>query len=304
MKTDLFISYAWTSDTHREWVRLFASQLHLIGYTVKIDEAVDYGSSLSGFMKEVINSAHVLLIVDENYIERANNKPESGVGIETKWISEVFHQKPASWLSVVFVRNPERKLPDWLKNHNPKGFDFNSQPDKNEFPGATQINSVWRWIEGLPADTSHATPLSVLRKRTARLEYIDLLRDPGNYTNPALNGIETFRYRNHSAYTIGNGEYQFKIAFSGCSPISIYLYTDGGLKAVGLITDPDFDPATVESFLTEGRTITPKVGQKAVLLNNYGALCIITINEVQEEVNTKEYTPGHVTFSYEILTTY
>ena len=62
MKTDLFISYAWTSDSHREWVRLLASHLDLIGYTVKIDEAVRYGSSLSGFMREVIETDHVLLL--------------------------------------------------------------------------------------------------------------------------------------------------------------------------------------------------------------------------------------------------
>ena len=77
MKTDLFISYAWTSDVHREWVRLIASHLDLIGYTVKIDESVKYGSSLSGFMREVIETDHVLLIVDDNYVERANNKPNS-----------------------------------------------------------------------------------------------------------------------------------------------------------------------------------------------------------------------------------
>src|ERR1043165_2356884 len=118
MSADLFISYAWTSSAHREWVRLLASHLHLLGYVVKVDEAVNYGSSLSGFMREVVDSAHVLLIVDENYVERANNLPESGVGIETKWISGVFNEKPANWLSVVFVRNPDRKLPAWLAAHN------------------------------------------------------------------------------------------------------------------------------------------------------------------------------------------
>ncbi|MCA6969807.1 toll/interleukin-1 receptor domain-containing protein [Pectobacterium carotovorum] len=301
MKTDLFISYAWTSNTHREWVHLFASQLHLAGYVVKIDEAVDYGSSLNGFMQEVIEASHVLLIIDENYVERANNNPDSGVGIETKWISEVFANKSAKWLSVIFVQNPERKLPNWLNEHNPKGFDFNSNSDRNEFPGSIQIDAIWRWIEGLPADKSHAIPLSVLRKRAARLERIDTLRDPANYTNPALNGRETFCYRHHAHYTVGNGEYQFKIAFSGCSQNSVHLYIDGGLKAVGLITAPDFDPLTVESFLTSARDVSPIVGQKAVLLNSDGALCVITIDEVQREINTKEYVPEHVTFSYEIL---
>jgi hypothetical protein len=301
MKGDLFISYAWTSLAHREWVRLLASHLHLIGYVVKIDEAVDYGSSLSGFMREVAEVAHVLLIVDENYVDRANNIPESGVGIETEWISGVFKDKPATWLSVVFVRNPKRKLPNWLIDHNPKGFDFNANPEKNEFPGAVQINEIWRWIEGLPADKSHAVPLSLVRKRASRLESIDARRDPAHYANPSLNGRVTFRHNDHAHYTVGHGEYEFKINFSGCSNNSVYVYTDSGLKGVGLITASNFDPSTVESFLTPGRTVTPVVGQKVILLNSHGALCVITIDEVQREVNTTEYVPGHVTFTYEIL---
>lgn len=304
MKTDLFISYAWTSDIHREWVRLIASHLDHIGYIVKIDESVKYGSSLNGFMQEVIETDHVLLIVDENYVERANNKPDSGVGIENKWISEAFITKPPSWLSVIFVRNPERKLPGWLNEHNPKGFDFNSEPGKNVFPGSIQIDSIWRWIEGLPANKKHVIPLSVHRQRATRLERLDILRDPAHYTNPALNGCEVFRFRDYTNYTVGNSEYQFKIAFSGCSQNSVYVYIDAGLKDVGLITVPDFDPLTVDSFLTPGRVISPMVGQKVVLLNSIGALCIITINEVQCEINSKDYIPAHVKFSYEILEKY
>lgn len=304
MSADLFISYAWTSTAHREWVRLLASQLHLIGYVVKIDEAVDYGSSLSGFMREVTEAAHALLIVDENYVDRANNKPESGVGIESKWISEAFMGKPAAWLSVVFVRNPDRILPNWLNDHNPKGFDFNSSPESNEFPGAVQIEEVWRWIEGLPADKTHAVPLSLIRKRAARIERIDARRDPALYANPAPNGRVTFRHNDYAHYTIGHGEYEFKISFSGCSLDSVYIYIDSGLKAIGLINSPNFDPLTVESFLTPGRVIAPIVGQRAVLLNSHGALCVIAIDEVQREVNTKEYVPEHVTFSYEILVTH
>ena len=197
MSADLFISYAWTSTCHREWVRLLASHLHLIGYDVKIDETVDYGSSLHGFMREVTEAAHILLIVDENYVTRANNRPESGVGIETKWISGAFMGKPATWLSVVFVRNPKRLLPSWLLEHNPKGFDFNSTRENNEFPGSLQIDEVWRWVEGLPANRTHAIPLSLVRKRAARLERVDARRDPALYANPALSGRVTFRYKDH-----------------------------------------------------------------------------------------------------------
>ncbi|MBV4365947.1 toll/interleukin-1 receptor domain-containing protein [Erwinia phyllosphaerae] len=304
MKTDLFISYAWTSEAHREWVRLLASHLDLIGYTVKIDEGVDYGSSLNGFMQDIIETAHVLLIVDENYVERVNNKPDSGVGIENKWIREAYISKPPTWLSVVFVQNTERKLPDWLNKHNPKGFDFNSNSDKNEFPGSIQVDAIWRWIEGLPADRKHAIPLSVYHQRTARLERVDIFNDPTHYANPALNGSELFRFKDHVHYTVGNGDYQFKIVFSGCSENSVYLYREGGLKAVGLITVPDFDPLTVDSFLTPGRFVSLIIGQKAVLLNSKGVLCVIKIDEVQQEVNSKVYIPAHVKFSYEILEGY
>lgn len=301
MNADLFISYAWTSSEHREWVRLLASQLHLLGYNVKIDETVDYGSSLSGFMQEVTDASHVLLIVDENYVDRADNKPESGVGIETKWISSVFKDKPASWLSVVFVRNPERKMPAWLIDQNPKGFNFNSKPDKNEFPGAVQIDDIWRWIEGLPADKINAVPLAEVRKRTARIERINAQREPANYVSPALKGRVTFRHRDNRDFTVGHGEYEFKINFSGKGSDSVYVYIDSGLKAVGLITASIYDPLTVESFLTPARTAEPIVGQSVVLMNSHGALCIITIDEVQPEVNATDYIPEHVTFSYEVV---
>lgn len=301
MNEDLFISYAWTSPEHREWVRLLASQLHLLGYNVKIDEAVDYGSSLSGFMQEVIDATHVLLIIDENYVERANSKPESGVGIETEWISGTYKNKPATWLSVIFVRNSKHKMPAWLASHNPKGFNFNSHPDKNEFPGAAQIDELWRWIEGLPADKTSAIPLAEIRQRAARIERIDAQRDPANYANPALRGRVTFRHGDHRDYTIGHGEYEFKLNFSNHGPNSVYVYIDSGLKAIGLMTVPIYDPLTVESFLTPARTAQPKVGQSVVLMNLHGTLCVITIDEVQDEVNASEYIPAHVTFSYEVL---
>lgn len=301
MSADLFISYAWTSDEHREWVRLLASQLHQLGYVVQIDEAVDYGASLSGFMREVIDARHVLLVVDENYVERADHMPTSGVGIETKWISEVHADKPTTWLSALWVRNPKRQLPSWLNGVDPKGFDFNAKIDDNNFPGATQLNEIWRWIEGLPVSTADAIPLAEMRRRAARLERIDVLRDPGQYASPSLSGTATFRHGDHREYTIGYGEYEFKAQFSSRGQDSVYVYSDGGLKALGLITSGTYDPADVESFLRPARTAEPLVGQMVVLLNATGALCVLTIDEVQDEVNDEAYTPAHVTFSWDVL---
>lgn len=300
--TDLFISYAWTSTAHREWVRLLASQLHLLGYHVRIDEQVDYGSSLSGFMQEVTNATHVLLIVDENYVLRADTMPDSGVGIENRWISGAFTSKPRGWLSVVFVRNPLLKVPAWLSDNSPKGFNFNSTPEDNVFPGSVQIDEIWRWVEGLPAFRGNATSLAEVRRRAARMERIDAQRDPANYASPALKGRVTFRHKDHSHFKVGNGEYEFKINFSDRGYNSVYVYIDSGLKAVGLITAPSYDPRTVSSFLTPARTAEPIVGQSVICMNSHGALCVLTIEEVQPEVNSQTYVPPHVRFSYEVLT--
>lgn len=301
MKTNLFISYAWTSDQHRQWVRLLASQLRLIGYTVKIDEAVDYGSNLDSFMREVLEADHVLVIADENYVTRANEWPKSGVSIENQWIRSVFREKPVSWLSVLFINNPQLKLPTWLADEHPKGFNFNSHPDRNDFPGVEQVDNIWRWVEGLPADKAHALSASVLRERISRIERIDAMRDPSNYANPALNDRVTFCHGDHGGYTVGHGEYSFKISFSGHGDDSVFVYSDGGLKAVGLITASNYDPLTVGNFLRPGRAVTPRVGQSVVIMNSFGALCVIKIEVVQREVNSSTPLPGKVTFVYEIL---
>jgi len=300
MSADLFISYAWTSDCHRAWVNLLASQLHLMGYDVKLDEKLSYGSSLHGFMQQVIEAKHVLLVVDENYVDRADNKPETGVGIETRWMIEAFSSKPSTWLSVMFVQNPKRLLPRWLQEHDPKGFDFNCNPEKNKFPGSLQLEEVWRWVEGLPASKAHAIPLSLIRRRAARLEKIDALRDPANYVSPALSESITFRYKQNNYYTVGYGDYAFRLKFSGCDINRVHVYADG-IKALGLITDPNYDPIAVESFLTQERTVSPAVGEKVVLLNAHGIMCVIAIDQVQREVKKSVYIHEHVTFTYEIL---
>jgi hypothetical protein len=301
LKTTLFISYAWTSFPHREWVRLLAIQLRLLGYAVQIDAAVEYGSSLSGFMREVTEADRVLMIVDENYVERADNIPKSGVGIENRWIKEAFEKKPVSWLSVLFINNARRILPAWLLDHNPKGFDFNSNQDRSDFPGFEQMDSLWRWVEGLPADKAHALTAEVLRERIVRIERIDALRDPANYANPAMKDRVTFRHNDHPYYKLGHGQYEFKINFSDRGSNSIFVYIDSGLKAIGLVNAHNFDPSTVATFLSPGRDVAPVVGQSVVMMNSVGALCVMKIEAVQHEVNNHTYTPPEVTFSYEIL---
>ena len=56
MQFDVFISYAWTDSSHREWVRLLAACLRNMGFSVGIDAKVDYGNDLDGFMRKILES--------------------------------------------------------------------------------------------------------------------------------------------------------------------------------------------------------------------------------------------------------
>jgi len=301
MKTTVFISYAWTSDEHRAWVRLLASHLRLIGYTVLIDSSVEYGSSLNGFMREVAGAGRVLMIIDENYVDRADNRPGSGVDYENHWIRGVIHQKPETWRSVLFVDNEGYKVPVWLADKRPKSFDFNSRPKLGQFPGSEQLDDLWRWIEGLPADKAHALSPDVLFERLARIERIGVMRDPANYASAGLQGRVTFQHDAHTAYSVGHGEYKFSIMFSNLNVDSVAVYIDAGLKAVGLLPDAGFDPRTVASFLSSDRTAMPAVGQKVVLMNEVGSLCVITIEVVQQAISSPTFIPAAVTFAYKVL---
>ena len=102
-------------------------------------------------------------------------------------------------------------------------------------------------------------------------------------------------------YTIGHGDFEFKISFSGCGDDSVYVYTDGGLKAVGIIYDEEYSTDDIERYLTPGRVVSPCVGQNVALMNKHGALAVITIAAVQRERNTAPYLPAQVDFIYEVL---
>lgn len=299
---DLFVSYAWTSPAHRQWVRLLSSSLHLLGYDVRVDQDVDYGNSLSGFMRTLADAKHVLLIADENYVERADNHPSSGVAIENKWIREAFDRHPANWASVVFVDNPACRLPAWLSGYNPLSFDFNSSEASDSFPGADQLDDLWRWVEGLPRDKTNAVPVSTQIAWGARLERIDNLRDPGLRSSPAIEGEVDFVFGESvdSVFILGQGDFQFPFQVSGHGFNSVYVLADR-LPAVGLLRTPEELAEPSDALLSAGRMVTPVVGQGVLLLNHHGALCTVRILEIQREINDAYgYVPARVRFAYTI----
>lgn len=302
MSADLFISYAWTAPEHRKWVRLLVAHVKAIGYDVLVDVDVDYGDGLTGFMRRATDCRHVLLIVDENYVDRADNLPDSGVGIENRWFSDVHDKKPATWLSVLFKDNPGFRLPAWLVNHNPKGHSFNADPAQDDFPGNEQVEELWRWIEGLAANRDHAVRVATLRERARRLEDVDRQRDPNSWSNPAPKGEVFFEYEKspHKAFSLGYSELGFKFHVSGCGDDSVYVYRDH-IHAVGINRSGASAPAGLSAQLTPGRNVVGKVGDQLILQNAQGALCLVDLLEVQQEVTSPTYVPASVRFRYQIL---
>lgn len=304
MGADLFISYAWTSDEHRKWVRLLAAQLKALGFDVLIDADVDYGNDLNGFMRRVDDSKRVLLVVDQNYVDRADTMPHSGVGKESRWISEVHGDREANWMSTLFVNNPGCRLPSWLGDTMPKGFDFNHSSDSlQQFPGAEQVEDLWRWIAGLPTNRDSATPIATLRERSTRLEQQAVRTDPSQWRSPDLVGERRFAYDDAPQRTFhwGLGDSAFAFTVSGHSNDSVYVLKDYG-KAVGLVRGEMPDDADLERHLMPGRSVTPRVGQSVVLMNEHGRLAVVEIVDVLRESTGDPYTAPYVKFRWRVIT--
>ncbi|MBM7578239.1 TIR domain-containing protein [Jeotgalibacillus terrae] len=91
----VFISYAWSSQEHEEWVNELAERLVSDGVKVVYDKWDSReGQNLNVFMERSVNDSDikkVLVICDETYMQKANGY-EGGVGTETVIISNEVYQ--------------------------------------------------------------------------------------------------------------------------------------------------------------------------------------------------------------------
>lgn len=303
MGADLFISYAWTSAKHREWAHLLATQLKAVGFDVLLDADLDYGDDLSGFMRRATESRHVLMIVDNNYVERANTMPDSGVGIENRWISEAYPSREPAWLTALFIDNPDLLLPAWMGGDRPKGFNFNHTPGSSQqFPGSEQIEELWRWVADLPANRDSATSIAALRQRAARLERHAIRSEPSQWRSPDLGGTVRFSFEEapRKTYQWGLGDSQFTLTVSGRGADSVYVLKDYG-KAVGVVHGEPTNDEDLARHLFPGRTVTARVGQTVVLMNEHGRLAVVKILAVQRASSEGEYTAPYVDFTWRVI---
>ncbi len=119
----IFISYAWGSQEYQERVINLARSLVDNGIDVELDKwSLKEGNDTYSFMEQMVNNpniTNVLILLDKNYSEKANNR-KGGVGTETQIISPEIYEKvnQEKFIPVVFMRgeNDEIYKPTFLKS--------------------------------------------------------------------------------------------------------------------------------------------------------------------------------------------
>lgn len=110
---NVFISYSWDDDMHKEWVKTLANILLANGVNAILDDYdTDPGDRLPHFMEEAVSKADkVLVICTERYKEKAD-KREGGVGYEEHIIStELMKGNERKFIPILRTGNSNTSIP-------------------------------------------------------------------------------------------------------------------------------------------------------------------------------------------------
>lgn len=294
---DVFISYAW-SESRKEWVHWLAAQLHLIGFSVGYDGYLGYGLGLDAFMQSLQSARHVLIIMDDVYLQRME-KEHSGVHKESERIQQFLECRPEGWVGIIAIDNPDFVLPAWARRPMIKCFDFNLSDNAPLVRSALILEDLWRWCADLPVDKANAQNPAIIAKRLERIERIEELRDPAHWSYPQLEDtVEDFQYPlADGRCKLGYGDYAFTLQVSECGAGSVYVYSDP-IKAVWLLppnANDDFDTS-----LRSDRYVKAGKGQSIILMNEFGCLCKVDILEVRMRNGAYNEDSSSIAFKYHI----
>ncbi|NRF96128.1 TIR domain-containing protein [Paenibacillus frigoriresistens] len=117
----IFISYAWTTVAHQQWVVELATRLMHSGIEVRLDLwDLKEGHDIYAFMESMVTSKDidkVLIICDSGYKKKADNR-EGGVGTETQIITpEIYTDvKQEKFIPIVSERDEkgEHFIPQYM----------------------------------------------------------------------------------------------------------------------------------------------------------------------------------------------
>ena len=116
--TKVFISYAWESEEHREWVKALANRLLSDGIDAVLDQYdLEPGDRLPQFMEQSVRSSdHVLIVCTPTYKQKADERI-GGVGYEGHIISgELFSQRnERKFIPVLKEGSAKDSIPTFLE---------------------------------------------------------------------------------------------------------------------------------------------------------------------------------------------
>lgn len=132
----VFISYSWDSDEHKEKVTHFVQELRSSGIQVIYDKDLKLGTRLPHFMEDsILNSDFVLFICSPEYKKRADDR-KAGVGYESQIITGELYRtsNEEKFIPILFDGTWESSLPGWAEGK--LGIDLSSQAlYSTNFPG-------------------------------------------------------------------------------------------------------------------------------------------------------------------------
>lgn len=147
----LFISYAWGTPDHEEWVIRLATQLRENGVDVVLDKwDLREGHDANAFMERIVTDeaiSKVIIVCDEVYAKKAD-KRAGGTGTEAQIISATLYNKidQNKFVAVISERNADGQayVPTYYG-----GRIYIDLSDDEIY--ATNFDQLLRWIYGKPA---------------------------------------------------------------------------------------------------------------------------------------------------------
>ena len=200
----VFVSYAWDSNEHKQWVAKLATNLREHGVDAILDQwDVRLGDDLSFFMDHGLTKSHLVICVcSDKYIEKADGG-SGGAGYEKRILASEMLNDGDKRFIIPIIKNcsSERKVPRFLSGLKYVNFDDGGYFDHYQELLERIYDEDTKQKPPLGKNPFVSTVISDQISTKLNIEKIE-------FQNPSMEGKVTFDYkRNSGSFIIGEGNY-------------------------------------------------------------------------------------------------
>ena len=289
----VFISYSHDSDEHKAWVERLAFRLEKNGVHVILDQwDLALGSNLQLFINQGLSkSRRVLCICTDIYCEKANSGHKVAGYESTIIASHLMDDQNKNWIIPIVRETSNEETPVPLSLKPLVRLDMRKERDFDK-----NLERLWRDITGTiikgrpEIEPNPAKNIAAFAPNPAPTN--------ARFHSPALKGRVTFDYGDNSGnYTLGRGEMQFTLWFSGKNEGVISLNSHPGVPK-GTMEIKDVTDARAYDRSSRSRGVY--VGQVAVLRNEHG--CWLALRPLSVKLRRSADGENEIVFDYVIQT--